>query len=151
MEQRQRSGYQHVPLAIFLMQMTVWNRAAWQAALRQFFHWQPFDSKTGEQPIDSASADSTLRLLPNKGYKVDQPMEGCTWECDLVDDEHLRSSIIINNQYFSEVEVAFIASSMTNILEFLCDISNWGKEVREITSAFHFDLFSRDQDRDVTS
>ena len=154
MEQHQLGSHQHVPLANLLTQMTTQDRAVWQAALRQHFNWQPFGSKpysTGVPPGHSPPVDSGLRLVSDIGYKVDQPMEGCTWECGLVDDEHLTFHIKINPRLFSEVEVATITSSVMNIVEFLCDVGNWEKEVREVRSAFNFELISRDQNRDVTS
>lgn len=140
-QQRQLNGHQHVPSGSLLPDMTVHDRVVWQAAFRQSFNWQPMGLKpytADSQPPNRDFHDPSLRFVLEKGYQVDQPMEGCTWECGPVDAEHVFFHVKIDPTYFSEPDVGLILSLVTSIAKSLCSEGQSETTVGAIRSAYDF-------------
>lgn len=140
-QQRQLNGYQHMPSGSLLADMTVDDRVVWQAAFRQSFNWQPMGFKSytaNSQPPNRDFHDPSLRLVLEKGYQVDQPMEGCTWECGTVDAEHIFFHVKINSTFVSEPDVGLILSSVTSVAKFLCSESQSKTTAEAIRSVYDF-------------
>lgn len=133
-DQRQLGRHQHVPFVDLVARMDTQDRDVWQATFRQFFNWIPFDlyPLPPDAPLSSTSTlDPALRLIAAEGHRVDEPMEGCTWEPCLVDSERMLFSLKISPLSVSQAETASIVTSVMDIVGFLCEPRTWMRKVGE--------------------
>ena len=127
-EQRLLRRHQHVP-PDFPAHLDDADREMWiLAQQRQYFNYHP--NHTGLE--NSASADAPLRLISETEYKVDRSHNVFVWECGLRDSETLRIRAMFNPDMFSAGQVIRFTESVFDIVDFLSDPDNWGKEVREL-------------------
>ena len=127
-ELRLSGRYQHLPMD-FSAHLGEEDRAVFRDAHRQFVNYLP--NRTGKE---SAFGDSPLRLILDRDYKVDRSNNGFTWECGLRDAETLSIRAMFNPDIFSEQQVERFTESVLDVVEFLSDATNLGKEVREMRS-----------------
>lgn len=126
-EVRLLKRYQHVPWD-FYAALGEEDRAMFRDAHRLFLNYLP----NGTRPKDSVSGDSSWRLILDRDYKVDQPNDCFTWDCGLKDADTLSIRSLFNPDVFSEKQVERFTDSVFDIVEFLSDVDNWGKEVCEL-------------------
>lgn len=119
--------YQHVPLD-FPAHLEDEDRAVWHDAPRQLFNYQPRDTA----PKCGASADSPLTLFLDRDYKVDESSKYFVWECGLQDSATLRIRALFDPDMFSERQVTAFTESVFDAVDFLSDMGNWEKKVREM-------------------
>ena len=145
-DQRELGHHQHIPIADLVAQMDPQDLPWWQATFRQFFNWLPFGGHAhapDAQLSDTAVFDPTLKLISDESYRVDEMMQGCTWEPRLVDSDRMLFQLKISPLGFSQRETASIVSSALDIVEFLCEPRNWAKDVGEVKSACVPDIGSQ--------
>ena len=117
--------HQHVPLD-FAAHLGEEDRAVFRDARRQILNYVPNSTR--------ANSDSALRLIADKEYKVDRSNEPFAWKCGLTDAETLRIRAMWHPDMFSEQQVEQFIESVLDLVEFLSDVENLGKEVREMRS-----------------
>ena len=121
--------YQHVPLD-FAAHLEEEDRAVYRDARRQILNYVP--NTVGA--VVNASSDSPLRLISHTEYKVDRPINAFAWHCNLRDAETFDMRAVFHPDMFSKQQVERFAESVLDLVGFLCDAENSGKEVREIRS-----------------
>ena len=126
MELRLMRRHQHLPLD-FAAHLSEADREVWYLSqLCQFFNYQP-------QEVGSKGNKSrALRFISDREFKVDQSNNNFMWECGLEDSETLRIRTLFNPDMFSEEQVIGFMKSAFDIVEFLSDIKNGPKDVREL-------------------
>lgn len=120
--------HQHVPLD-FAAHLGEEDRAVYRNARRQILNYIP----NGMEAKQSAP-DSPLRLIAEKEYKVDRPINALAWKCGFRDAETLGIRVMYHPGMFTEQQAERLAESVLDLVEFLIDAGNQGKEVRGIRS-----------------
>ena len=129
LELRLLRRYQHVPLDL-AAHLGEEDRAVFRDARRQLLNYVPNSTLANE----SASSDSPLRFIQDKQYLVDTPRNAFAWKCGLKDAETLSIKAVFHPDMFSKQQVERFTESVLDLVEFLSDAENLGKEVREMRS-----------------
>ena len=128
--------HQHVPLD-FAAHLDEADREVWYLAQsRQVLNYQPNDigPKSSSRNSSSAKDDSPFRLVLDRDYKVDQPVNTFVWECGLEGDdaETVRIRALFNPDVFSEDQVLEFTEKVFDVVEFLSEERNGAKAVGEM-------------------
>lgn len=84
----------------------------------------------------NAEGKDVLRLLVNRGSKVDEPTDEFFWRCSMVatpgGEQRLKIEVETSREIFDEEELKDIVGRLFEIVEKLTDGENWGRNVGEI-------------------
>ena len=121
--------HQHVPLD-FAAHLGEEDRAVFLNARRQFLNFIPNSWGAQGRTLDG----SLLRLISEEEYKVDSTINAFHWQCFLQDAETLCIRAMFHPDMFSEQQVERFVESVLDLVDFISDANNLGKEVREMRS-----------------
>ncbi|KAF7508562.1 hypothetical protein GJ744_009111 [Endocarpon pusillum] len=133
-EQRILTRYSHCVLGPIVEGLSEQDRLVWARARKRIFNWLPFEDYV-KYPTNADGID-VLRLLVNRGSKVDEPIDEFFWRCSMVatpgGEQRLKIEVETIRDIFDEEELKDIVGRLFEMVEKLTDEENSGRNVGEI-------------------
>ena len=123
-EQKELLLYVHCPPGLAEM-LNEADRAMLPKACRQVMNWVPKFANADIFPEDA----STVWPLLHKAYQVEEPTDSLTWTIVFLSKDEIGIEVARNAALTSEDKAKIIISKVFDIIEVLCDVEAWSKEL----------------------